>query len=164
MFFQGTCPFHLNCQIYMYSTVHNSFIFQNESHSMLSLLRAWVQSLLEELLIKFHKLCRTVKINKWVSESIVIFLPPILIFSCFLFLLISHGTGLSILLIFSKNQLLALLIFSTSYTYVCMYLRTYVCKYHPEEGYLKYLSSYKAYAQTNASQIAAAGSWTPWLC
>ena len=35
---------------------------------------------------------------------------------------------------------------------------------HPEEGYLKYLSSYKAYAQTNASQIAAAGSWTPWLC
>lgn len=99
----------------MYSTVHNSFIFQNESHSMLSLLRAWVQSLLEELLIKFHKLCRTVKINKWVSESIVIFLPPILIFSCFLFLLISHGTGLSILLIFSKNQLLALLIFSTVY-------------------------------------------------
>ena len=115
MFFQGTCQFHLNCQIYMYRTVHNSFIFQNESHSMLSLLRAWVQSLLEEVLIKFHKLCRTVKINKWVSESIVIFLPPILIFSRFLFLLISHGTGLSILLIFSKNQLLALLIFSTVY-------------------------------------------------
>ena len=117
MFFRGTCSFHLNCQMYMYRTAHNSFIFQNESHSMLSLLRAWVQSPLGELLIKFHKLCRTGKINKWVSESTVIFLPPILIFGCFLFLLISYGTGLSIFLIFSKNQLLALLIFSTVYFY-----------------------------------------------